>query len=78
MHEGLIENIICFRLIDLRFPEASITCDGWAKLLKVMKDTGVSSGHISIPEELCLKDNDLKSLKEFAFSKMSVRGAFRR
>lgn len=76
--EVLIENNICFRLLDIRFPQASVTYAGCVKLLKSMKVAGVSSGHISIPENVLLRKDELEWLKGFAFDELPVRSAFRR
>lgn len=78
IQEVLIEINICFRLLDIRFPRASVTYAGCVKLLKSMKVAGVSSGHISIPENVLLRKEELEWLKGFAFDELPVRSAFRR
>ncbi|XP_050734577.1 uncharacterized protein LOC127007509 [Eriocheir sinensis] len=65
-------------LLDMRFPQASVTYAGCVKLLKSMKAAGISSGHISIPENVLLRKDELEWLKEFAFDELPVRSAFRR
>lgn len=74
----LMEDILYFRLLDLRFPRAEVTAAGWIRLLKNMKEAGIVAGHISIPEEAVLLPDEEMYLRDFAHNELSVRSAFRR
>lgn len=73
-----MKTFISFRILDIRFPQACVNYAGWVRLLRNMKTTGIGFGHISIPEDISLRDDELLWLEEFAFSELPVRGAFRR
>ncbi|XP_063867872.1 uncharacterized protein LOC135104402 [Scylla paramamosain] len=65
-------------LMDLRFPQAEVTYDGWYDLLKNVKKAQIGVAHISIPEEVVLLQKEHDFLENFAHKKLCIRCAFRR
>lgn len=71
-------NIVCFSLMDLRFPRAEVTYAGWVKFLKNVRKAQIGVAHISIPEEVTLLQKEHDWLENFAHKKLAIRCAFRR
>ncbi|KAK3878305.1 hypothetical protein Pcinc_017063 [Petrolisthes cinctipes] len=54
--------------VDIRFPHSDVSFEGWKRLLQGMKDADVAIGHLTIPEEKYLSEEEFKSLKDTAHS----------